>query len=163
MKDRGFTLLEIVLAVAVIGLMATVVIGVSAHLLSEAPRDPEAVFWRACQEARKAALDKGGDVRLAFDDKAKAFVLSGALSEAFAIPAAEEDFGVELLSGQEGGPSALVGGVLVSTQMVPYVTFFSDGTCVPFRVQIRSRGGVHVISIDPWTCAQVLAPENTGA
>ena len=51
----------------------------------------------------------------------------------------------------------LVGGQLVETQTLPSVTFYGDGTCSPFRAQLRNKGvDPRVLEIDPWTCAQVL-------
>ena len=53
--------------------------------------------------------------------------------------------------------SILIGGTLVETEPLASVTFYSDGTCTPFRAQIRTGGGAHLLTIDPWTCAPVLA------
>jgi hypothetical protein len=39
---------------------------------------------------------------------------------------------------------------------MPSVTFYDDGTCTPFRVQLRTNAGAHMLTIDPWTCAPVL-------
>ena len=50
----------------------------------------------------------------------------------------------------------LADGGLVETQPRVSVTFYEDGTCTPFRVQLRTRDGAHLLSIDPWTCAPVL-------
>jgi general secretion pathway protein H len=36
------------------------------------------------------------------------------------------------------------------------VTFYNDGTCTPFRAQVRTYAGAHMLSVDPWTCAPVL-------
>ena len=72
-RRRGFALLEILLAIAVIGLVATTVIGVSAHLLTSRPVTPDDVFWQACQAARKAALETGHGQAMAFDPKTKSF------------------------------------------------------------------------------------------
>jgi hypothetical protein len=63
---------------------------------------------------------------------------------------------VEFLSAQKGGPSILLASQLVETSTMPYVTFYGDGTCSPFRVQIRTGGEPRTLRIDPWTCAMVL-------
>lgn len=155
----GFTLLEILLAIAIIGLIATTIIGASARLLSEKPTNPDDVFWQATMASRKAALLSGNEVRLDFDPKAKAFVLhNGAATKIFLVPSAGDDFGVDFVASRSAGSSTLIGGALIETQSLPYVSFYADGTCVPFRVQIRNKGGAHALSIDPWTCARVLNP-----
>ena len=49
------------------------------------------------------------------------------------------------------------GGSVVETEPLPGgVTFYSDGTCTGFRLQIRLNGGASIIAIDPWTCAPVI-------
>jgi general secretion pathway protein H len=158
MTKGGFTLLEVLLAVALIGLLATTLIGVSAHLLNDRPTSPDDVFWQATQEARRAALKSGQEVTLEFDGKSKAFVLSGGSARSFPIPSAPDDLAVDFLANQSGASSALIGGTLVETQTISEVAFYPDGTCVPFRVQFRAKGGIHKLEIDPWTGARVLAP-----
>ena len=163
-RQRGFTLLEILLAIAVIGLLATTVIGVSAHLVTAKPSSPDDVFWQACQAARRAALVSGRDQTLSFDPKAKAFSVSdGTVAKAFPVPAASDDLTVDFLTTQSGPNAILLGGTLVQTQTIPTVAFYSDGTCVPFQAQIRAKGAAHVQSIDPWTCARVLTPPDASA
>ena len=50
-----------------------------------------------------------------------------------------------------------LGGSVVETEPLPGgVTFYSDGTCTAFRLQIRLNGGASIIAIDPWTCAPVI-------
>ena len=56
----------------------------------------------------------------------------------------------------------LLGGQLVETKTLPYVTFYGDGTCSPFRLQIRTTGEARVIAIDPWTCSLVLTSDDRG-
>jgi hypothetical protein len=53
--------------------------------------------------------------------------------------------------------------VLLETQPVGHVTFYSDGTCTAFRLQIMRNGAAHILSIDPWTCAPVLTPSEQNA
>ncbi len=153
---RAFTLLEILLAIALIGLLAAVLVTGSVNLLSEKPATPEDVFWKAVRQSRATALTAEREVRLSFDDKQQAFVLDdGSGPSALAVPPAP-GLTVEFLAAQAGGSSVLIGGDLVDTQTVPAVTFYPDGTCSPFRVQFRTGGAPHVLSIDPWTCAPVL-------
>lgn len=155
----GFTLLEILLALALIAAIAAATIGLSTNLLGSRAAAPEDVFWKASEVARKSALQSGGEVDLAFDDKLKAFTVSdGSSVRTVPIAKADPDLSVDFLGPQEGGNSAvLLGGTLLETGSVPHATYYEDGTCSPFRVQFRAKGTAHVIAIDPWTCAQVLA------
>jgi len=163
-RQQGFTLLEILLAIAVIGLLAASVIGISANLLRHKPVTADDVFWQAAQAARKAALKSGDNQILSFDSKTKAFSVSdGTDVKDFPVRAAPDDLDVDFLSTQNGTSSMLLGGTLVQTQNIPSATFFDDGTCMPFQVQFRARGGAHVVSIDPWTCAPVLTPPDANA
>ncbi|MCX6945663.1 MAG: GspH/FimT family pseudopilin [Opitutales bacterium] len=142
---RGFTLLEILLALALIALLAGVLISGSAQLLANRPTTPEEVFWAAVQQARASALKTEREVRLSFDPKDQNFVLDdGAGRQVLAVPPTRD------LS------SVLIGGDVVDTQTIPYATFYTDGTCTPFRVQFRTGGAARLLTLDPWTCARVL-------
>jgi prepilin-type N-terminal cleavage/methylation domain-containing protein len=159
----GFTLLEILLALAVIGLLSAVLIGGSARLLATKPLTPDDVFWKAVGQARKDALERGHETHLAFDTKTKAFQITDSTGAAESVPFTNppQELVAEFLPGGDAPSSAaLLGGSLVETQTIPSVTFYADGTCMPFRAQIRSGVGAHVIKIDPWTCAKILTPLN---
>jgi type II secretory pathway pseudopilin PulG len=161
---RGaFTLLELLLALGLIALFATVLIGGSSRLLSDKPVSADEVFWKACAEARKTALQTGRDLKLAFvDDRdaGKRFTVNdGIATKAFPIVEAPPDLAVSFLSAQKGaGNTVILAGQVVDLQSLPSVTFYADGTCTAFRVQIRILANAHVLSIDPWTCAEVLTP-----
>ena len=151
----GFTLLEILLAIALMGLIAAVLVTGGANLLSDQPATPEAMFWKAVRQSRQASLTAEREVRLSYDPKGSAFVLDdGAARQTLPVPPTR-DLAVDFLSAQPGAASVLIGGELVDTRTVPAVTFYPDGTCAPFRVQFRAGGAAHVLAIDPWTCAQV--------
>ena len=121
------------------------------------------IFWKATQTARKSAVLRGHDVRLSFDTKAKAFNLDdGNGVKVIAVPKAPDDLTVDFLSTQPGAAQMLLGGTAVGTQTIPFVTFFADGTCVPFRFQVHNKLGAHSQEIDQWTCAQVLTPPRPG-
>lgn len=154
--ENGFTLLEILLALALMGMLAAVLVTGSANLLTDKPATPEAVFWKAVQQSRTAALTAEREVRLSYDPKTQAFVLDdGATAQSLAVPPTRQ-LTVDFLSTSAEQSSVLIGGELVNTQTIPAVTFYPDGTCSPFRVQFRTGGAANVLNIDPWTCAQVL-------
>lgn len=182
LSHLGFTLLEVLLSIAIIGLLATVLVGGSAHLLSEQPVTATEIFWKSVQEARKAALKSGHEVRLKFDKAKKRFLVIDGLAPSTLAPdgftreepalktfpisaaAARGDLAVEFLgAGNKGGSLILVGGVALDTQTVPFVTFYADGTCTAFRAQFSRSGGATILSIDPWTCAPVLTPIDPNA
>lgn len=159
---RAFTLLEMLLALALIALLAGALIGGSSALLAEKPSSAEDVFWSTVQAARKAALGAQQDVSLRYDEKAKAFTLTrpdvGVIGS-FPLPNPPADLMVEFLSTQRTGGLILLGGTVVETEpLTGGVTFYSDGTCTAFRLQIRVNGGAHILAIDPWTCSPVIAP-----
>lgn len=156
-RRRGFTLLEILLAVALIGLLVSTLIATSWHLIGDRAVTPEEVFWEATREARKAALKSEHEHRMSFDDKEKAFVVTdGAVLKTFLVPAGGDELTIDFLPGQQGRNAVLIGGQLVDTRTIPEVSFYADGTCQPFRVQFRRNGPARIISIDPWTCAPVI-------
>jgi general secretion pathway protein H len=155
---RGFTLLEILLALALVALLATLFIGGSAALIADKPLTPDDVFWKVCQQARKTALTGTNDVVVTFDPKQIAFVIDDTVTPVTMPIANSPDLVVDFLSTQKGTSAILLAGVAVETQTLPYVTFYTDGTCSPFKVQFRNKQGAHILAIDPWTCAQVLTP-----
>ena len=163
---RGFTLLEMLLTLALIALLAGALIGGSSALLAEKPPSAHDVFWSTVRTARKTALNAEQDLNLRYDEKTKAFQLTppdGGV-QSFLIPVAGSgnDLIVEFLAAQKTGGSILLGGTVVETEPLSGgVTFYADGTCTPFRLQIRVNGGAHIIAIDPWTCSPVLAPPNS--
>ncbi len=155
---RAFTLVEVLVVIALIALLGTLLIAGSISLLRNQGKSIDDIFWLAVQSARKEALQSGRDVRLSYDPKAKAFVLDdGIAPRSLPIPGAPADLKVSLLSAAGGsGDTVLVGGTLVATQSLPWVTFFRDGICTPFQIQFFVRGSAHTVAIDPWTCAPVL-------
>lgn len=168
-KAKAFTILEVLLSLAIIGLIAAILVGGSAALLKDKPVTVRDVFWQAVQEARKQALQHDREVRLRFFDdreKGKGFeVVKGEAGTAFPLSPeiATNDLKVDFLTTQKGGNVILVAGVIVETQTVPFVTFYPDGTCTAFRLQIVRDGGREQLAIDPWTCAEMLIPPDPNA
>ncbi|MBS0662063.1 MAG: prepilin-type N-terminal cleavage/methylation domain-containing protein [Verrucomicrobia bacterium] len=162
-ESRAFTLLEIILAIAVLALLAGVLVSASADLIGDKPVSAEDVFWKATQRARAAALNGEHEVRLSFEPKDKVFILDdGVTPQKLALPPGR-DAEVDFLAGQATGNSILVGGELMESKPIPFVTFYPDGTCSSFRVQFRAGNSARVVAIDPWTCAKILPPTDGGS
>lgn len=156
METRAFTLLELILAIALLALLAGVLVSGSADLIGDKPVTAEDVFWKATLRARSAALNGEREVRLSFDPKDKVFILDdGVTPQKLALPPGR-DATVDFLAGQAAGNSILVGGELMESKPIAYVTFYPDGTCSSFRVQFRTGATARVVAIDPWTCAKIL-------
>lgn len=163
---HGFTLLEILLALGLMALMAAVLVGGSAQLFNDKAVSADDVFWKAVTAARKRALLSGREVRIAFvDDRdhGKRFTIGeGADLQAFPITAASPQLEVLFLPAQKVAGSAMIlAGQVVETQPLKEVLFYGDGTCTPFRVQMRVGVDTHLHHIDPWTCAPVLVAQDT--
>ena len=157
---RGFTLLEVLITIALIALLTGVLVVGTSRLLGDRPKSAEEFFWTAVNETRKNALLSNREVRLSFDTRLNELVArdgSGVKRYPF-VPkeTGELDF---LGPKSPGASSVLVGGQLVETQTIPFVTFYGDGTCSPFRAQLKIRGSVRILEIDPWTCAPMLAAQ----
>jgi general secretion pathway protein H len=155
---RGFTLLEILLALALIALLATVFVGASSALLADRPRSLDDQFWKLCGEARRSALEHQHDLEVSFDPRTRSFVLSDGTSARSIPVTGPADLAVDFLAADREASTILIGGTLIQTTPLPAVTFYADGTCTPFRVQFRANGAAHTLELDPWTCAPVLPP-----
>ena len=80
------------------------------------------------------------------------------------LPETAQDLTVEFLAGSaKGANTILVGGMLLESRPVPHVPFYGDGTCKAFRVQFTRAGSSSVVTVDPWTCAEMLPPVDPNA
>jgi len=151
----GFTLLEVIIVLALIGLLTALVAGGSVALLREKPVTGEEVLRSAISKVRREAVTNLRDIRLSYDDKNKVFRESWLDGEKQFAVDVKGELKIEFLSTGKGS-SMLLGGDVVETETIPFVTFYSDGCCSPFRVQLRTGGSARQVSIDPWTCAEIL-------
>jgi general secretion pathway protein H len=154
---RAFTLLEILLVLALVGLISAVLaVGASGVLSNDHP-SPDDVFWQACRSAQKLASLSERDTSLSFDSKGKKLVWSNGLeTDGLAFDNSRGEVGAQFLQAAKGGSLILIAGQVVETQEVPRVFFYPDGTCTAFRVQFRIGTTAWQLGIDPWTCAPVL-------
>lgn len=159
---RAFTLIEVMVVIALLGGLAAILAYGASQILIDRGQSAEEVFWGAVGEARKFALLNEVDVTLQFDAENQRFIAS-ALGQARSFPVPlEEVMELEFLGVNEGDQTVLIGGALVETNVIDSVTFFGDGTCVPFRARlaVAERSPV-LLEIDPWTCAPVLREEGS--
>src|SRR6186713_2553243 len=68
-EGRAFTLLEILLAVALLGILGAAMVSIAPHLANSRPQTPTEIFWEAARTARRSALISEREVRLSFDAK----------------------------------------------------------------------------------------------
>lgn len=156
-EPGGFTLLEILLALALIALLSTIFVGGSTALLADRASSPDEQFWKACASARRQALEEQHSVLLSFDARARGFVLNDGTQQKALPVSGPDDLVIDFHPAQAAsGSLVLIGGTLVESQPLASVTFYDDGTCTPFRVQLRANGNAHILSVDPWTCAPLL-------
>lgn len=149
--SRGFTLLEILVVIALLGLMSAVLIGGSNVLLrTKDQQDAEALVLGAIAAARESAVLTGHTRQLLHDEQARSLDWgAGHMSMADARA-------IRLLPPAMRS-AALIGGQLTESTLSG-VRFYADGTCDPFRLEIVQQGRSRILTIDPWSCT-VLADE----
>ena len=158
---RGFTLLEVLVTIALIALLTGVLVVGTSRLLGDRPKTPDELFWLAAAAARNEALLHNHSVRLSLDTKSCEFILASAAAETRMPFVPAQLAAIDFLPPKSPSTysAILIAGELVETRNHPFVTFYSDGTCSPFRVQLKGRTQTRVLEIDPWTCAPMLAPQ----
>jgi general secretion pathway protein H len=156
-KTCAFTLLEILLVLALIGLIGgTLAVGISGAFNNDHPA-PDDVFWQACRSAQKLASLSERETSLSFNAKEKKLIWSNGQETAnAAFDNSRGDVRVQFLRATNGASLILIAGQAVETQEVPRVVFYPDGTCMAFRAQFRLGANAWQLAIDPWTCAPVL-------
>ncbi|MDI1335450.1 MAG: prepilin-type N-terminal cleavage/methylation domain-containing protein [Lacunisphaera sp.] len=150
-RSRAFSLLEILVVLALFGLISALLIGGSSALLKTVTTDDvQNTTLSAIAAARHSSVLAGRPLEFRYDDKAR--VLNwGAGSAALA-----GEGHVRLLPVVKTS-SILVGGQLLESPLAR-VRFYPDGTCDPFRLEIVRDAVSQILSIDPWTCT-ALSPE----
>ncbi len=157
-KTGAFTLAEILLVLALIGLITAMVTAGITRVFSDDHPTPDDVFWQACRSAERLATLGEREVSLGFDAKGRKFVWSsGSEAGEAALDPTGGEISVQFLQAQAGGSLILIAGQVVETREVPRVTFYPDGTCSAFRAQFRAGDKTWQLAIDPWTCAPVLS------
>jgi prepilin-type N-terminal cleavage/methylation domain-containing protein len=153
-RRRGFTLLEILLVLLLLGLFGSVMIGGAASLLKSAnTEDAEGAMLDLLQKMRKEAVETGRVVELMQLPEDKGFLWGAEGVET--LPATPGGAKVRLLKPEFSGAS-LIGGQLQETP-AEMLRFYPDGSCDPVRMEVRRGDARRVVVIDPWTSAPLPA------
>jgi len=148
----GFTLVEILLALAILALVGSLFVAGSTTFFRARQPTIEDRFWQAVAAAREAAVESGRPVVLTFDSENRALVTAGGARAAVPLGEGKVDF----LSAVDRR-AVLLGGQLVDTAVLRQVRFYPEGTCDDFRARLTAEDGRLVtLQVDPWTCAPVL-------
>ncbi len=152
---RAFTVLEVILALALLGLVAGLFITGGNDLFRARQRTPADIFWEAVQAARLQAVQEDVVVTMRYDEKNQLLLWSGPVAGAgrsLAWPGKNLEFLPE-----ESKDAILLGGQVVGTGALPAVRFHPDGTTDRFRVQLTdAEGRVSRLELDPWTAAPIV-------
>lgn len=159
-NGSGFTLIEIMVVIGLMGILATVLAVGASRLVMDREESPEDMFWFAVGEARKFALQHEIDVTLSFDNDEQVFLAATDLGTREVPLPSQKTITLDFLGVTAGEQTILIGGSLVEANLLSSVRFFSDGTCSPFRARLEEEGKQPIVlEIDPWTCAPILRDE----
>ena len=151
----AFTLVEMVLVVALLGFVAVLFISSASDLLRTREPRLDEVFWQGVTAARQLALESNQTVALSYDKDKHVLAWTNGLNAGsqLAFPGRL----VEFLPVTEQG-LVLLGGQATETGALPRVRIYSDGGCDAFRAQLTDTAGKRaVLAIDQWTCAPMIA------
>ena len=148
-RAEGFTLLEILLVLALLALLGSVMVGGAASMLkANEASDPETTLLKMLQTVRGEAVAAGNIVELRQLPEEAGFLWGESGAEQ--LPP-NQTVKIRLIA-PEMGRASLIGGQL-EEEPLKRIRFYPDGSCDPMRVQVR-RGEVRrTYSIDPWTAA----------
>jgi prepilin-type N-terminal cleavage/methylation domain-containing protein len=162
---RAFTLIELMLTMALIALLSSLFIWNINALLKQGELEAlQNELWGAVEKAKQAAVFSRQPHKVRFDEKLQSFMVSSG-GEEIAFKVDTSGFGEEveievlfkMILPRDG--YRLVRGELVTHREIESVTFFPDGTCTPFSVDLKIGEYESGYQIDPWTGSQLTAPE----
>lgn len=165
---RGFTLLEILLVLALIGSMTGLfIISLESIARTTAGDALEGAFWSAMREAREAAVRTRRTQAISYDAEQMKFVVEGGgttRTSAVNLDSPVDGAKIEAVFTQElpSNSFTLVRGRLVTEREAPSMLVYPDGTCQPMTIEFRYPGGSRRLTLDPWTCAELLEPDGEG-
>ena len=154
-RPAAFTLIEVLLVIALLGLGAMLMVNGASDLIRTREPRPDEIFWEAVTSARQLALEGNQTVVFKYDKEKHALSWSAKpeANHTLAYPG----YLLEFLPVIEQG-TVLIGGQLTETTVLKRVRFYGDGGCDAFRAQLTdAKGHRATLAIDPWTCAPIIA------
>jgi prepilin-type N-terminal cleavage/methylation domain-containing protein len=150
---RAFTLLEVIVAIALLGMMSMLFITGGSEMFRARERTMEDVFWDAVQAARLQAVQGDTTVTMRFEEKSRRLLWGPPSGEPHGVDWPGRN--LEFLP-LESRDTILLGGQLVGVGRIEAVRFHADGTTDRYRVQLTdATGRVSRLELDPWTTAPV--------
>ena len=154
-RRDAFTLIEVLLAVAILGFIALLFVSSASDLFRTTEPRPDEVFWQSVTSARQLALESNTTVVLRYDQDKHTLSWSAGpeTGPTLAFPGPLLEFRPVTEQG-----TILLGGQLTETGSLKVIRFYPDGGCDACRIQLTDAAGHRtVLAIDPWTCAPMLA------
>ena len=161
----AFTILEVLLVIFLIALIGTIfVVNIDSLLRDQEEASVERAFWEASHKARMQALFLRRPVSLFFDEENTAFQLVSGETLIETFPAkgttqTGDPITVQFVQQRASNEMILIRGRLVDTQPIGQVSYYPDGSCTNFWLELHFGGETRQIRVDPWTGAKMLTGE----
>lgn len=149
-RRAGFTLVEVLLVLALMALLSGVLIVGGASLLDGGKDDPEAALLAVLQKVRREAVERDETIELRIEDDGATLAWGDQPDQTVTLPVAEK-VRARLLAPKSLG-AVLIGGE-AEEHPLPSLRIYPDGTCDIARLEVRRNGARRLHDIDPMTCA----------
>lgn len=154
------------MVLALMGLLTSVLVVGANRMLASPPVTAEGAFWQMVAAVRRYSLQHEINVQMSFDEMSTSLMATaedGTILPAVVAPTGSKLTFLPGLSAPTG--SSGLGGIALLDTPLTTITFYSDGTCSLFRLQVESGGfgtvAPQIVQIDPWTCAPLFLPAGT--
>ena len=150
---RGFTLIEILLVLALMTLLVSLFIAGASDFFRAQEKTMKDVFWESVQAARLQAVEGDRTIEMSYDEKKHQLRWgTGETAGSVAWPGKSLEF-----LPVEKRDFVLIGGQMKETGKVVAVKFYADGCVENFRAQLSEADGKDsYLEIDQWTCAPIV-------
>lgn len=162
-SSEAFTILEVLLVLFLIALIGSIfVVNIDSLLRDQEEASVERAFWEASHKARMQALYLRKPVSLFYDEENSAFQLVSGETLLNTFPASGTTYDgnpivVQFVQQRASNEMILIRGRLVDTQPIGQVSYYPDGSCTNFLLELSYGSERRQIQIDPWTGAEMLA------